>query len=403
MPRWNDALLDPMRLTMDPLADAAVESVFRSSDVEGVNALMRTLVGNNDLVPEELPGELRDFLYQASVLPSWADKARVHAGQLLFHRYGWIIVSILHCGSLPACYALAKGAEVLYRTQRLGKYPLRRVLETAQFVLDAMDPGSLDPANATGRGIRTAQKVRLLHAAVRYHIQRHGWDASVYGQPINQEDLAVTLLTFSVLITDCLQKLGVTLTREEKDAYIHAWNVTGHFMGLREELIADGEEASDELFKVIKRRHYRASDAGKWLTSSLVEYMEEVIPGKLFDNFPSMLIRFFLSDPVGDLLDVKTPNWTRYLTGPLRAVCRLSDALGDSNKEVAKSMSWLGRHLTWALYFAVREGRPLHFRIPQTLRDSPMYGFDDLPGTPASPAGTPRRGAASIRRRTAAV
>lgn len=44
MPRWSDALLDPMRLTMDPPADAAVESVFRSNDVEGVNALMRTLV-----------------------------------------------------------------------------------------------------------------------------------------------------------------------------------------------------------------------------------------------------------------------------------------------------------------------------------------------------------------------
>src|SRR6188768_1379968 len=128
MPKWNDALLDPMRHAMDPIADAAVASVFRTNDVQGVNSLMRALVGNNDLIPDELPLELRDFLHESRVLPSWADAEKIRAGQELFHRYGWIIVAILHCGSLPGCYAVGKGAEVLYRTQRLGRYPLRRVL-----------------------------------------------------------------------------------------------------------------------------------------------------------------------------------------------------------------------------------------------------------------------------------
>jgi len=277
------------------------------------------------------------------------------------------------------------------------------VMETAQFVLDVMDPGSLDPGNVVGRGIRTAQKVRLLHASIRYHIQRHRWDADAYGRPINQEDLAVTLLTFSTLILDSLEKLGVTLTLAEKEAYVHAWNVTGHIMGVDERLIAADAKESSDLLMTIQARHYFPNEASQWLTKALIDYMEEVIPGKLFDGFPSMLIRVLLGDYVGDILNVKKPNWTRFLAGPLRAVCRLSDAIGDTNKEVAQTFSWLGRHLTWALYYAVNEGKPLHFRIPETLRDSPMYGFDDLPGTAESPAGTPKRGLAGIRRKKAAA
>jgi len=48
-------------------------------------------------------------------------------------------------------------------------------------VLAVTAPGSLDPC---GRGIRKIQKVRLLHAAIRYLISGSGrWDAEADGVP----------------------------------------------------------------------------------------------------------------------------------------------------------------------------------------------------------------------------
>jgi hypothetical protein len=52
-------------------------------------------------------------------------------------------------------------------THRLINHPFRRIVETAQFVLDVMAPDGL---GHSGRGVRSAQKVRLMHAAIRHLI-----------------------------------------------------------------------------------------------------------------------------------------------------------------------------------------------------------------------------------------
>src|SRR5436190_800161 len=81
----------------------------------------------------------------------------------------------------------AKAVKVLHMTARLETDAQRRVIETAQLLVDVMASGGLSPS---GAGKRSAQKVRLLHAAVRYLIGKSGqWDPAL-GVPINQEDLA---------------------------------------------------------------------------------------------------------------------------------------------------------------------------------------------------------------------
>ena len=86
-------------------------------------------------------------------------------------------------GDRIACVLLRRlsGGEGLTFSRRLGHDADRRVGETAQFVLAVTAPGSLDPC---GRGIRKIQKVRLLHAAIRYLISGSGrWDAEADGRP----------------------------------------------------------------------------------------------------------------------------------------------------------------------------------------------------------------------------
>src|SRR5262249_36156671 len=146
------------------------------------------------------------------------------------------ILMVLGFYGLPADYAAKKGVKVLHRTAQLTRRPVRRVFETTQMVVDVMAEGGL---GSEGRGVRSAQKVRLMHAAVR-HLLTHDpatpWDASL-GLPINQEDLAGTLMTFAYVVLDGLARLGIALASDDREAYVHCWQAIGRIMGVREELI----------------------------------------------------------------------------------------------------------------------------------------------------------------------
>ena len=46
------------------------------------------------------------------------------------------------------------------------------------------------------------------------------------------------LLTFSYVMVRGWKHLGITLSSEEERAYLHCWNVVGHVLGIRDELLA---------------------------------------------------------------------------------------------------------------------------------------------------------------------
>ncbi|MDT5083386.1 MAG: hypothetical protein QOJ61_429, partial [Mycobacterium sp.] len=202
--RWTDALLDRMREFGDPVADTPVAAVLERGGVDAVRTMMRTLVRADQPVPEELPDEIQAYLFESLPLPDWADMDKIRRGQQLFETWGLQIAICLFCASLPTSYAAAKGVKVLYLTARLDTDARRRVMETGQFLIDALTVGGLDEH---GKGRRTIQRVRLMHAAVRHLItarneQTPGMWHSDWGTPINQEDLAGTLLSFSYVVAD---------------------------------------------------------------------------------------------------------------------------------------------------------------------------------------------------------
>jgi hypothetical protein len=212
--RWTDEFLDEQREVGDPPADAVVAELFEDGEVDAVNRLMKTLVRNDGMPAKKLPRVVRGYLDATDDLPATADAERIALGQRFFGVHGPACVMALACASLPACYAMRRGVQVLSLTARLQTDPVRRVGEVAQMTMHVMAPGGLPPS---GTGIRDAQKVRLMHAAVR-HLALAGdeWDAD-WGTPINQEDLAFTLMTFSLSVLDAIEKLGTTISADEAD------------------------------------------------------------------------------------------------------------------------------------------------------------------------------------------
>ncbi len=362
---WTDTFLDQMRQVGDPVADRVVESLYAGGQVSEVNRLLGSLVNLDDVPSELLPDVANAYFVETAALPEWINWDDVLKGQEVFSRLGPMAVLALNCASLPECYAAAQGAEVLLLSGRMSKNPGRRIIETAQFVIDVMAPGGLGP---DGVGIRTIQKVRLIHAAVRFLVKKHGqWDPES-GTPINQEDQAGTLLAFSWVVLRCLKQISVDFEPEEKRAYLHAWRVVGHFLGVDERFLTDDPEEARALVERIQTRHHRASPAGRELTKVLIDQVGEWLPGRFMDGVVVAMMRHWLSPEVVEYLDIPKAGWTRMLIGPLCWLNRVLDSAADESAPVRRFTQAFGRKLVNHLHHAYRGEHRTEFLLPESLR-----------------------------------
>ena len=377
--RWTDALLDRMRNVGDPVADAPVAAVLERGGVDAVSAIMRTLVRADQPVPEELPEEIRAYLAETLPLPEWADMRKIRRGQQLFETWGVLITLCLFCASLPAAYAAANGVKVLYLTARLDTDARRRVMETGQFLMDVLAVGGLDDH---GKGRRTIQRVRLMHAAVRHLIkarneQTPGMWHPEWGTPINQEDLAGTLLTFSYIVAEPMPRLGVRVSAKDVDAYLHLWNVIGHLLGVRDELLVRDVDDAYALVDTIRRRQFEASLEGQELTRALMDLLDELTPLHRFDDTVPPLIRHLIGDETADLLLVPPSDLADDLGWPARIgnwffVHVFGRVERDLSRYqlVSRMAAPFGRDLVDALFKLERGGERAPFDIPDDLARS---------------------------------
>ncbi|MBI4661732.1 MAG: DUF2236 domain-containing protein, partial [Verrucomicrobia bacterium] len=131
-----------------------------------------------------------------------------------------------------------------------------------------------------GAGFLAAVKVRFFHASMRYYALQGNppYDAKENGMPINQEDLAYTLLTFGYVIPQGVEKLGGLVSRAEKEAFLHCWKIVGHLMGVDPRLLTDDWDEARQLFDKIKSRQQASSEKGVALTRALCTFIEDLLP-----------------------------------------------------------------------------------------------------------------------------
>lgn len=362
--RWDDAFLDQMRQVGDPPADEAVRALFESGDRAAVARLLDSLTRNDAIVPESLPDPIRRYFDSVPQVPA-PEQPVVVEGQRLFADYGPEIMMILACYSLPASYAARNGVQVLHRTGFLQDRATRRLFQTAQMVIDVMVPKGLEPK---GRGRATAEKVRLMHAAIRRLLltdETTPWDPA-FGVPINQEDLAGTLMTFTSVILDGLKKLDIEVSLPRADAYLTAWQSVGRMMGVVDELIPRTVDDAFELMQTIERRQVAPSPEGRDLALAALQMMEAHTPPGL-KNMPSALMRHFLPPEVADGLGVPSHRLEEKLVSASVFFGHLSDVLtgGVARRRVFRMM---GLYMIQLFLMAELGGRRPTFRVPEDLQ-----------------------------------
>ena len=333
----TDSYLDAMRQVGDEEVDPIVEHVL-ALDVEGhrpgrmrynfMMDLADRIVATPSLrfVPDSvlnrqlggLPEPIRAY-FTPMVAPEWVDADKLALGARLWQQNRLMMLSVLYSASLPACYLIAKGIPALYDTAKLleRRYLFQRIYETGlmldavmgedgvRVVRDIAHGGDEVRRYLWGEGFVTAKKVRFLHASMRYMLTHHkrddeaaahaghhahprvtdrlaadgtGWNAEELGAPVNQEDLAYTLLTFGYLLPRGMERWGCPVSAQEREAFLHLWRTIGHVMGIHDALTTDDWDEAARLFETLKARQGRSSSQGMALTESLLGFLSAYMP-----------------------------------------------------------------------------------------------------------------------------
>lgn len=289
-----DAVLAAARHEGDAAADACLAELGPAAS--GFNAVMRH-AHRNDAAVDGAPAALAAFLAGVKP-PAWAESIRIESAQRFAKANLFAVTAALFAASLPSTYAAERGARVLVATGRMRQATLeRRINETAQFVLDVLEPGGFGPA---GNAVRSIQKVRLVHAAVRVSLRRRPELADEVA--INQEDMLGTGMAFSVTVLEGLRAIGVTVEPEVADDFIHLWMVASAMLGVREDLLPRSYAEALSCRRQINGRQNRASEHGRELMRVLLAGMEEHAFGS--KALPRWLVRHMLGDGMADLLGV---------------------------------------------------------------------------------------------------
>ncbi len=373
--RW-----DRLRSVGDPLADAVVAEHFAGGGPPAAlfGALVRrTYRPAGD--PDDPDDPVGRYLAEQPAWPAWADPAVVRRGQQVFERWGPQILPSLLLASLPEAYAAAKGVQVLALTARLATDPRRRLVETTQLTVDAMSVGGLDVG---ARGYTAVRRVRLMHAAIRYLIAHdplvtHTCDPSVphrwcpgWGTPINQEDLLGTLVTFTTVVLESLERFGVHLPEADAEAYVHAWSLAGHLLGIDPDLLPFDVATARRVQEVVRARQFAASEAGRYMAAALEGLAASQMRPRWLSGLPRTTTRHLVGEHTADLLGLAPADWTRVFFAPARRVLTAMSLQEQHDRLVRGLATRLNRRFVDGFVDVESVGDRATFALPTHLADA---------------------------------
>lgn len=296
---FTDDFLEPYRHMGDPPADAVIDAIVAEGGREGLGQLMRWLADNKSIEVAHQHPAVQAFFTNYRELPAWADRARMQRGMAFFQKHAGAIGLVLGTLSLPYTYLGANGVQVLWLTERIKNDTARRLQETGEWVFAVNNP-----KNWNGSAEGATLKIRLIHAASRWFAGHSGRWNEEWGTPICQEDMAGTIGAFSYIVLRGLRKLGVSMTEQDEEDYLHHINVIGYINGVREELLPRNLREAFHLDKQIARRQFASTEAGRGLTRALLDAITQIIRRDDARNLAAAQMRFFLGDAHADALGI---------------------------------------------------------------------------------------------------
>lgn len=273
--KYSDEVLDRMRHTCDPLADsvaALIERARPSQMIDEVYARAKTE-----------SGAFADFVDHCHSTPSWVDWDRVEQARRVMLGFAGVRGISLLVSSLVEGYSLSKAAHVLVATGRLHQDVLRRIYETGQMTHNMLIPGGLKPG---APGHRTIMEVRLLHAMVRKYLKARGWETELYDEPVNQEDMAFTIVEFDYLAMRGMERMGARLSDDDQAAMHHLWRYAARQNGVCDEMLTDSLAEEIYQYERIRERQFSPNEESRMLAQAVIQ----ALAGEPSFNLPEPML-----------------------------------------------------------------------------------------------------------------
>jgi len=200
-------------------------------------------------------------------MPFWVDRERLKRGGRVFLDTGFIGAVVLGMRSLLVSYCSPAGNKPLVMTGRLERDVSKRLLSTGRFVWAVSDN-----LWCGGEALQAIAGVRLVHAKVRKQVLASGqWNNESWGLPINQADMAGTVLLFSQVLIEGLRRMGVSLSEEQRDDMMHLWKYAGFLMGVDQELLVSSYDEGTAFWDLLERTQGCGDEDGRRLATALID------------------------------------------------------------------------------------------------------------------------------------
>jgi hypothetical protein len=286
----------------DDEVDRLVASLFANGQVPAVNTALRSWVNNGDPVPGGLPADLAAYLQRVTALPSWADRAKLRLAADFNRRKDTYLFMLYGLGSGIMSTVIPREAASVYWSAG-GANMQDRAAKTFTFGYDLSELNAFDPA---GQFLVTANKTRLVHAAVRHLLpQSPHWQQAVPDEqiPISNGDILVTFHSLGTYVHRKLREWNVPMTAAEEDAFLHMWQVAIHLLGVRDEFIPQTWAAADAQSAQVLTPILAPTREGRELAEDLLGLTAQIDLG-VTRGFLNEFVRYVLSDAVGDWLQL---------------------------------------------------------------------------------------------------
>jgi hypothetical protein len=284
---WDDAT--------DPLMAALLDS----GQVPAVNTAMGSWVNNGDPLPNGLPAELTAYLQQYNALPSWADPAKLRLAADFNRRMSTYLFMLYSLGSGIMSTVIPREARNVYYSAG-GADMKARAAKTFTFGYDLAALDAFDPA---GHFVVTANKTRLVHAAVRHLLPRSPhWRAVTNEQnPISNGDILVTFHSLGTFAHRRLRDWNVPMSAADEDAFLHSWQVALHLLGVRDEFIPQSWVDADAQSAQVLTPILAPTPEGVELAQTLLGLINQASLG-VTTGFVDEYVRYVLGNEIGDWL-----------------------------------------------------------------------------------------------------
>lgn len=350
------------------MADAAIESLDGLDPAEAhrlVNACMEL----NEEGMREAPKALTDFFSAAaSPPPGLFDPAKALPGSRAFYEYSdmFFVGLVLESLITGLSEALAKAFYITGRTAG----NLRRVRQNTRHLVEITLPGGLE---RFGDGWKLTIRIRMIHAQVRkLLLNSHEWDVSVDGIPLHMSHMALASTGFSAMNLQAARKLGVPLTDEESDGFMHIWTYVSWLLGVPESLLCRTEEDAERIREIAHLCDPPPGAMAKAVAHGYVNTVPELLgvtePAKQRKLLKILLrtSRALIGNELADSLDY--PKQSTF--GALAAVRMQRRLQIIASKIVPGASSHNFNNFAGIMQRSVYDDTGISYRLPDAIRDA---------------------------------